>query len=207
MQIKLIFTRKVVHLASFWKWGFLELGGGLFTRMKVKNSTNDIFTRGAGLPADAFGVFTAVTKLTPGISCKKVNIKKPISTSQLCYQLGYGLLLKCSAYSVDSWIIKIALDTVQNIGHVPSAFLLLCTQKAVILLQTIASQKYPAACLPEERTHLLSSHEKVRISRECSEDFLKTWKNLAQEIFQSEDCTSKIARKLTRTSKQKSHFL
>ena len=29
MQIKLIFIRKVVHLASFWKWGFLELGSGL----------------------------------------------------------------------------------------------------------------------------------------------------------------------------------
>ena len=29
MQIKLIFTRKVVHLASFWKWGFLELRSGL----------------------------------------------------------------------------------------------------------------------------------------------------------------------------------
>ena len=26
MQIKLIFTWKVVHLVSFWKWGFLELG-------------------------------------------------------------------------------------------------------------------------------------------------------------------------------------
>ena len=30
MQIKLISTRKVVHLASFWKWGFLERGSGLF---------------------------------------------------------------------------------------------------------------------------------------------------------------------------------
>ena len=29
VQIKLIFTRKVVHLASFWKWGFLELRSGL----------------------------------------------------------------------------------------------------------------------------------------------------------------------------------
>ena len=29
MQINLIFTRKVVRLASFWKWGFLELGRGL----------------------------------------------------------------------------------------------------------------------------------------------------------------------------------
>ena len=30
MQINLIFPRKAVHLASFWKQGFLELGGGLF---------------------------------------------------------------------------------------------------------------------------------------------------------------------------------
>ena len=29
MQIKLIFTRKAVNFASFWKWGFLELGSGL----------------------------------------------------------------------------------------------------------------------------------------------------------------------------------
>ena len=28
-QIKLIFTKKVSHLASFWKWDFLELGNGL----------------------------------------------------------------------------------------------------------------------------------------------------------------------------------
>ena len=28
-QIEPIFTRKVEHLASFWKWGFLELGSGL----------------------------------------------------------------------------------------------------------------------------------------------------------------------------------
>ena len=32
MQIKLIFTRKVVHLTSFWKWRFLELGNGLLTK-------------------------------------------------------------------------------------------------------------------------------------------------------------------------------
>ena len=29
MQIKLIFTRKVAHFTSFWKWGFMELGNGL----------------------------------------------------------------------------------------------------------------------------------------------------------------------------------
>ena len=32
MQIKLIFTTKVSHLASFWKWEFLELGNDLFLR-------------------------------------------------------------------------------------------------------------------------------------------------------------------------------
>ena len=40
MQIKLIFTRKVVHLASFWKWRFLELGSGLFKKdylIEMKN--------------------------------------------------------------------------------------------------------------------------------------------------------------------------
>ena len=29
MKMKLIFTRKVVHLAPLWKWGFLEFGNGL----------------------------------------------------------------------------------------------------------------------------------------------------------------------------------
>ena len=33
VQIKLIFTREGVHLASFWKWGFLELGSGLLKRL------------------------------------------------------------------------------------------------------------------------------------------------------------------------------
>ena len=28
MQIKLIFTRKVLRLVSFWKWEFLELASG-----------------------------------------------------------------------------------------------------------------------------------------------------------------------------------
>ena len=33
MQIKLIFTTKVSHLASFWKWDFLELGNGLLNTL------------------------------------------------------------------------------------------------------------------------------------------------------------------------------
>ena len=32
MQIKVIFTRKLEHLASFWKWGFLELGSSLLAQ-------------------------------------------------------------------------------------------------------------------------------------------------------------------------------
>ena len=35
MQIKLIFTTKVSHLASFWKWEFLELRNGLFWSLIV----------------------------------------------------------------------------------------------------------------------------------------------------------------------------
>ena len=30
MQIKLVFTRNFLHLASFWKWEFLECGNGLY---------------------------------------------------------------------------------------------------------------------------------------------------------------------------------
>ena len=45
MQIKLIFTRKVVHLASFWKWGFLELGSsplsaGVRRRVRLARQCN-----------------------------------------------------------------------------------------------------------------------------------------------------------------------
>ena len=36
MQIKIIFTTKVSHLASFWKWDFLELGNGLFNNVSYE---------------------------------------------------------------------------------------------------------------------------------------------------------------------------
>ena len=42
MQIKLIFTRKVVHLTSFWKWGFLELGRGLLQITNLYHSTFEV---------------------------------------------------------------------------------------------------------------------------------------------------------------------
>ena len=38
--IKLIFKRKVVHLASFWKWGCLELGSGLFMGRDKLDTSN-----------------------------------------------------------------------------------------------------------------------------------------------------------------------
>ena len=43
MQIKLIFTRKAVHLASFWKWGFLALGSDLFSSSSICDEFNCIF--------------------------------------------------------------------------------------------------------------------------------------------------------------------
>ena len=39
MQIKLICTRKVLHLASFWKWEFLELWNGLQTQINRPSTT------------------------------------------------------------------------------------------------------------------------------------------------------------------------
>ena len=40
MQIKLIFTTKVSHLASFWKWDFLELGNGLLWLLVISIPVN-----------------------------------------------------------------------------------------------------------------------------------------------------------------------
>ena len=40
MQIKLTFTKKVLHLASFWKWEFLELVIGLFKTLYLRWRNN-----------------------------------------------------------------------------------------------------------------------------------------------------------------------
>ena len=57
MQIKLIFARKVVHPASFWKWGFLEFGSGLFewtfSNLSVRGSTS-VFRSGTGRDSPAW---------------------------------------------------------------------------------------------------------------------------------------------------------
>ena len=49
MQVKFIFTIKVVHLASFWKWGFLELGSGPQTPLYLKSEKKTWLT-GDALP-------------------------------------------------------------------------------------------------------------------------------------------------------------
>ena len=46
-QIILIFTRKVVHVASFWKWGSLELGSGLLKSESVPSSSGPFARRAA----------------------------------------------------------------------------------------------------------------------------------------------------------------
>ena len=71
----------------------------------------------------------------------------------------------------------------------------------------LLDQKNLAARLPlRSAAHLHISHETAWISRECPEDFFKTGKIFSRELFQSEDDKiGKIARKLTRTSKEKSH--
>ena len=52
MQIKLIFTRKVVYLASFWKWEFLELGSGLLanTSWSARDPRNNYRTHYGSSP-------------------------------------------------------------------------------------------------------------------------------------------------------------
>ena len=45
MQIKLIFTRKLVHLASFWKWRFSELRGGLLNHVMLNRTTMKMASR------------------------------------------------------------------------------------------------------------------------------------------------------------------
>ena len=46
MQIKLIFTTKVSHLASFWKWDFLELGNGLLDNINFSKIFSVLFDSG-----------------------------------------------------------------------------------------------------------------------------------------------------------------
>ena len=51
MQIKLIFTTKVSHLATFWEWDFLELGNGLFDQVyMIGGVTHRMLPHLSGVP-------------------------------------------------------------------------------------------------------------------------------------------------------------
>ena len=46
MQMKLIFTRNDVQLASFWKWGFLEFGSDLLFYWFIKKGLKRLYVDG-----------------------------------------------------------------------------------------------------------------------------------------------------------------
>ena len=80
------------------------------------------------------------------------------------------------------------------------------TQKAVILLHDCFTRKSGG---PSTRSaaHLHISHEIARISQECPEDFLRPAKFFDERYSKVKMIiTRKIARKLTRTSKEKSRL-
>ena len=42
MQMKVIITKKVLHLASFWNWEFLELENGLWPKQLLLNQVHKL---------------------------------------------------------------------------------------------------------------------------------------------------------------------
>ena len=74
MQIKLLFTRKVVHLASFWKWRFLELGSVVLRGDRI---TEVAVRRGSTVPSFLSNFKTLsiglVLAIEPAISCSAVK--------------------------------------------------------------------------------------------------------------------------------------
>ena len=84
--------------------------------------------------------------------------------------------------------------------------MLLCTHKAVILLQTIASQS--AARLPEVRAIFTFHMKKLEYLENVQRIFWKTEKIFHERYSKVKMIiTRKIVRKLTRTSKEKSRLL
>ena len=100
MQIKLIFTRKVVHLVSFWKWGFWELGSGLLTSevnstcmWKYTNLDESFHHR----PREAMGIFP---KDLPTFTWKEVDVSGRI----LCPMWTTVAVFKEIIYWWKTWI-------------------------------------------------------------------------------------------------------
>ena len=68
IQIKLIYTRKVVHLASLWKWGFLELGSGLLNDLKRTKYPKKCFPMEEKEPRNKFNLRLALIGTTGPLS-------------------------------------------------------------------------------------------------------------------------------------------
>ena len=111
MQIKLIFTRKVVHLASFWKWGFLELGSGLYLTSegnstcmwKYLNLDESFHHR----PREAMGIFP---KDLPTFTRKEVDV----SGRRLCPMLTTVAVFKEIKYIGGRLELKLGVLTQPN---------------------------------------------------------------------------------------------
>ena len=76
---KVIFTRTVVHLPSFWKWGFLELGSGLFSLALNRPCNN-------GYPRHSWILDS--TQWIPDCSTVKIGFRIPIA-SKILYSLSW----------------------------------------------------------------------------------------------------------------------
>ena len=103
MQIKLIFTRKVVPLASFWKWGFLELGSGIFggrfwteEREGVKLTPHRYLTTAAvfkWMRAD-FSVACSRRSVGRELNCRRWAIKEHDRKSKKDYRQLVGTMFR-----------------------------------------------------------------------------------------------------------------
>ena len=95
MHIKLIFTTKVSHLASFWKWDFLELRNGLFHISHVRGTSVDIplpITQVTVL--DIFKLWHFITKT------EMSTIRYEIKSSHYNPNLLHNIALTVTRYSV-----------------------------------------------------------------------------------------------------------
>ena len=89
MQIKLIFRRKVVHLASFWNWGLLELGSGLLEAMSMHKVRNHPAKTASWDPLKVFELFKVLVSYT-------VIWRYPRSSQMSCVSRKYILSLICN---------------------------------------------------------------------------------------------------------------
>ena len=103
MQIKLISTRKVVYLASFWKWGFLELGSGQFNvviqvmRWSSRLQEGTFFPHTIGVMGLELKALTWLNLLSMPKSQKKTTNKTRVGAVPQVTKLWYDSTVKSMA--------------------------------------------------------------------------------------------------------------